>query len=647
MKAMAPTLLCVLLVAGVPARAGALTELQITSEIATDQQPNWSSDDTELAFGSNRSGADDIWIVPSTGGTPTPLTTSPLVQRQPDWAPDGSLIAFSAPSSGGAPGDLWTIPPTGGTPTLLEGSVLTDDRLPAWSPDGTRIAYTRDNDIYVIPSGGGTPARITTDGAVDLHPTWSPDGTRLAFMSMRSGNGDIWTIAATGGAATQITTEPGSDKSPDWSPDGANIIFQSNRAGGSDIWVIPSTGGAATALTADPMIDVQPDYSRTGHRIAFSRGGNIWTLTLPIADLSVTKSTDNGTPAIADSVTFTVTISNAGPQDAATVQVTDALPAGMTFVSAGTSQGSYDSGSGTWAVGGVAALDSATLTLTATVDAGAGGLTLTNTAALTGYTGTVADTVTVNNTATAEIIVQGLLAISSADDQVFLNAAPSTAISPITVTEDATSPTITASNDLRVRVPAGFIMIWDASDATATVTGPAAAKVSGTVTFEDAGATVVLDVLTDFAANDRITIAGLSFTGFGVSRPDNLRLEVNNDGAVSAADDKEIQVVSATSVVATNVTPGTFSLEMARPNPFLDVTQIRFEVPVAGPADLTVYDTAGRLVRRLHRGIIAAGHHTTYWDGSDSNGRRVAAGVYFVKLTSGSFRETRKTVLLR
>ena len=87
----------------------------------------------------------------------------------------------------------------------------------------------------------------------------------------------------------------------------------------------------------------------------------------PTADLSVTKTVSDATPNVGDQITFTVTLSNQGPDAATGVQVTDLLPAGLTFVSATPSQGTYDNVSGLWTVGTVSAVGSQTLSIVATV----------------------------------------------------------------------------------------------------------------------------------------------------------------------------------------------------------------------------------------------------------------------------------------
>src|SRR6185436_12613353 len=104
------------------------------------------------------------------------------------------------------------------------------------------------------------------------------------------------------------------------------------------------------------------------------------TVTPQSADLSITKTVNNATPNVGQNVTFTVTLSNGGPDTATGVSVSDSLPAGLTFVSATPSQGTYTSGTGVWAVGTLNNGANATLTIVATVtSAGA----KTNTASVT------------------------------------------------------------------------------------------------------------------------------------------------------------------------------------------------------------------------------------------------------------------------
>ncbi|MDH3748273.1 MAG: DUF11 domain-containing protein [Gammaproteobacteria bacterium] len=100
------------------------------------------------------------------------------------------------------------------------------------------------------------------------------------------------------------------------------------------------------------------------------------------ADLSLTKVVNDATPREGDTIDYTVTVTNTGPGPATVVQIMDLLPAGVSFVSASPSQGTYDAISGDWFVGSISAGGSETLVLQADVDAGTGGSTITNTASV-------------------------------------------------------------------------------------------------------------------------------------------------------------------------------------------------------------------------------------------------------------------------
>ena len=116
-------------------------------------------------------------------------------------------------------------------------------------------------------------------------------------------------------------------------------------------------------------------------------------------------------------------------------------------------------------------------------------------------------------------------------------------ISPITVTDDGTTPAITAANDIRIRIPSSFNMTWDTSDTVASISGTASGKVSTTVSYEDSGKTLVINVTSNFTAGESIVVSGLSFKNFSAnSAADNLELEVLNNGAVQATDDKTIAI---------------------------------------------------------------------------------------------------------
>ena len=150
--------------------------------------------------------------------------------------------------------------------------------------------------------------------------------------------------------------------------------------------------------------------------------------------------------------------------------------------------------------------------------------------------------------------------LSSAANQTFIVGDAATAISTITIT-DAAIGTITAANDIRIRIPAGFNMTWNTAITTATIGGGAAAKVSTTVSYQNAGQILVVNVTSNFAANDQITISGLEFNNFtAVSAASNLQLVINGAaaGPTIGADDKTKTVVAK--VYGVSVSPHSSSV---------------------------------------------------------------------------------------
>jgi hypothetical protein len=161
------------------------------------------------------------------------------------------------------------------------------------SPDGTRVAFTvawypegeslMDGDIYVADIDGTDLRRLTTAAQMDEQPAWSPDGTRLAFRSMRSGNWDIWVMAADGSEQVNLMVNElpatSTDATPAWSPDGLRIVYSSDidNFAYAKLWTMRPDGSnkrrvLPQAGTTD--IDREPSWSPDGSRIAFRRIGS-------------------------------------------------------------------------------------------------------------------------------------------------------------------------------------------------------------------------------------------------------------------------------------------------------------------------------------------------------------------------------------
>lgn len=148
---------------------------------------------------------------------------------------------------------------------------------PAWSPDGTRLAFERDGDLYTMAADGGDVRAVTSGPAFDRNPEWSPDGRQLVFTSDRAGDqGDIWVVNLDGTGAVDLTNHPALDDQGTWSPDGRHIAFQTDRDGNPEVYVMNRDGSGQRNLTRNPFVDIEPAWSPDSRSIAFptTRDGN-------------------------------------------------------------------------------------------------------------------------------------------------------------------------------------------------------------------------------------------------------------------------------------------------------------------------------------------------------------------------------------
>ncbi len=144
-------------------------------------------------------------------------------------------------------------------------------RLAGVANDG-RVAFTYQDDIWMVDADGSNPRRITAHLARDFSPRFSPDGKWIAFTSNRNGNNDVYLVPSSGGEPRQLTWHVGNDEALAWTPDGTGIVMSAQRganAWGAPLYVQPINGGVATPLGMG--IARAGTMSQDGAMIAFNR----------------------------------------------------------------------------------------------------------------------------------------------------------------------------------------------------------------------------------------------------------------------------------------------------------------------------------------------------------------------------------------
>jgi len=226
----------------------------------------------------------EIYTANADGSDPKRLTSNAVADTDPAYSPDGTRIAFTRAN------DIWVMNADGTGQAPITGAEGPDSQ-PAWSPDGRSIAYVSNQntpggnttgfELFVTDANGSdTPRRVTDtpNNVSSRAPAWSPGGDRIAYESNADGTYEIYTIDADATASfgtRRSANELGQNyQNPSWSPDGSRLAYE--RGAGTmpdettkEIWTMRADGSDPVRLTTNGVNDAQPAYSPDGTRIAY------------------------------------------------------------------------------------------------------------------------------------------------------------------------------------------------------------------------------------------------------------------------------------------------------------------------------------------------------------------------------------------
>jgi Tol biopolymer transport system component len=235
----------------------------------------------------------DLWVAPSSGGTPVKLADVDGRLRGPVWSPDGRYIAaHHEPGGDNDSKEIWVYPlspdaSSAGEPTKIPLPRSSINMVAGWTPQGELGAFIHSEEhtaIYAVPAQGGRAVQLTPAGGWPYYPRWSADGERIYFRGLdyEGKKVTILSVPAAGGEPVEVPV--GSER---WfvsrvpggglgvSPDGARIVVSAYQEPydpeeGVDVWTIPVDGGPPTRLTSDGSFEGYPCWSPDGRWIAFT-----------------------------------------------------------------------------------------------------------------------------------------------------------------------------------------------------------------------------------------------------------------------------------------------------------------------------------------------------------------------------------------
>ena len=270
--------------AQVEPRSLTIEKLYMTRQVG---RATWSPDGKSIAFISNLSGRNNLWMVPAEGGWPVQLTVSDQRQNAPTWSPDGKWIAYQSDYDGDEQWDVFLVSPKSGKVVNLTQTREIAELDPTWSPDGRYLAYlvkpktsaAYEIDIYDMQMR--QVKHMTTGTPQDRrnsNPIWTKDGKYIVYTQEQAKGTDsnILIVEVGTASSTLLTPHDGEQlfHANDVSPDGRHVLLTSNAGNGYDnVGLLEISSKKLSWLTRDKWEIRGGEFSPDGKHITF--GANI------------------------------------------------------------------------------------------------------------------------------------------------------------------------------------------------------------------------------------------------------------------------------------------------------------------------------------------------------------------------------------
>jgi len=267
--------------AQVEPRSLTIEKLWMTRQVG---RATWSPDGKSIAFISNMSGRNNLWLVPAEGGWPVQLTVSDQRQTAPAWSPDGKWIAYQSDYDGDEQWDIFLVSPKTGKVVNLTQTREIAELSPTWSPDGRYLAYevkpktSAAYEIDIYDTVLREVKHLTTGTPQDksnVNPIWSKDGAYIVYTQEQAKGTDsnIFVAVVATGKSTPLTLHDGEQLyfANDISSDSKRILITSNASNGyENVGVLEPTNKKISWLTKDKWELRGGEFSPDGKHITFN-----------------------------------------------------------------------------------------------------------------------------------------------------------------------------------------------------------------------------------------------------------------------------------------------------------------------------------------------------------------------------------------